>query len=68
MTAGDVAEVARVAPDTQVIAVHMEAINHCGVRRQELERHLQSAGLQRPVMLPQDGEALAFEGLLLERA
>jgi L-ascorbate metabolism protein UlaG (beta-lactamase superfamily) len=68
MTAGDVAEVARVAPDTQVIAVHMEAINHCGVRRQELERHLQSAGLQRPVMLPQDGESLAFEGLLLERA
>jgi L-ascorbate metabolism protein UlaG (beta-lactamase superfamily) len=60
MTAGDITEVARLAPCTQVIAVHMEAINHCGVSRPELARHLHSAELQKPVLIPQDGELVVL--------
>jgi L-ascorbate metabolism protein UlaG (beta-lactamase superfamily) len=60
MTAEEVAEVARLAPETQVIAVHMEAINHCGVRRPELERRLLSVELPKPVLIPRDGELLTL--------
>ncbi len=60
MTAEEVAEVARLAPESQVIAVHMEAINHCGVRRDELKRHLSTIELQKPVLVPRDGELLAI--------
>jgi L-ascorbate metabolism protein UlaG (beta-lactamase superfamily) len=60
MTAEDVAECARLAPETKLIAVHMEAINHCGVRRADLAARLASAGLQRRVLIPGDGEQLSF--------
>jgi len=68
MTAEEVAEVARLAPETQVIAVHMEAINHCGVQRAELNRHLQSLELQKQVAVPEDGQLLKFSRALVEQA
>lgn len=56
MTAEDVIEVARTAPFTEVIAVHMEAINHCGVTRDELRRKLCEHKLCERVRIPADGE------------
>ena len=53
MTAGDVVRVCRAAPQAQVIAVHMEAINHCLLTRAELAEQAHSAGA-RPV-IPEDG-------------
>lgn len=52
----DVADVCRHAPDASVIAVHMEAINHCLVTRQLLKARLQQEGLAERVSLPLDGE------------
>ena len=50
MTAGDVLAVARHAPDATVVAVHMEAINHCLEPR--------SAYRDLPVSVPADGAEL----------
>ena len=47
MTAEDVATVARHAPDAQVVAVHLEAINHCLEPRAALR--------DLPVSVPADG-------------
>jgi L-ascorbate metabolism protein UlaG (beta-lactamase superfamily) len=52
MTAGDVVRVCRAAPHAQVIAVHMEAINHCLLTRAELAK--QAAGVK--LVIPDDGE------------
>lgn len=56
MNAGDVAKVCRRAPETQVIAVHMEAINHCLLKRAHLEASLDRDGLKGRVLVPKDGE------------
>jgi hypothetical protein len=37
-----------------VVAVHMEAINHCLLTREELAQQAESAGVQ--VIIPDDGE------------
>jgi L-ascorbate metabolism protein UlaG (beta-lactamase superfamily) len=58
MTAEDVARVCRAAPDALVVAVHMEAINHCLLTRDELREKLQSEGLVGRVEIPADGETL----------
>lgn len=55
MTADDVAAVARAAPATRIVAVHMEAINHCIVRRADLAAALERAGLAARVAIPPDG-------------
>ena len=55
MDAGDVMAVARAAPQAELIAVHMEAINHCLLTRADLRAALAEAGLAERVTIPADG-------------
>jgi L-ascorbate metabolism protein UlaG (beta-lactamase superfamily) len=52
----DVIEVCRSAPQAQVIAVHMEAINHCLVTRADLAFQLEAARVIDQAAIPQDGD------------
>lgn len=53
MMPADVVHVCHAAPKAKLIAVHMEAINHCLVTRAELEDHARKAGVN--VQIPEDG-------------
>jgi L-ascorbate metabolism protein UlaG (beta-lactamase superfamily) len=55
MTVDDVVAVARHAPETHVVAVHLEAINHCLETRADLRRRLHDEGLGGRVTVPDDG-------------
>jgi L-ascorbate metabolism protein UlaG (beta-lactamase superfamily) len=54
----DVASVCRSAPRAKVVAVHMEAINHCVLTRDGLRAGLKSARVNSTVLIPGDGEVL----------
>ena len=56
MTAADVISVCRAAPHAKIIAVHMEAINHCLLTRQELRAQAQAAALTPQLLIPNDGD------------
>jgi L-ascorbate metabolism protein UlaG (beta-lactamase superfamily) len=58
MDADDVVETARAAPRATVVAVHMEALNHCPLRRAELRAAVDEAGVGARVVIPADGEML----------
>ena len=58
MEAGDVVAVAQAAPSAQVVAVHMEAINHCLETRAALRAAAEAAGVGDRVHVPADGERL----------
>jgi len=58
MDADDVVAVARAAEDAEVVAVHMEAINHCLLTRAELRARIAAEGLADRVHVPEDGTAL----------
>src|SRR3954454_19023874 len=58
MTADDVVPVARHARDATVVAVHMEAINHCLETRADLHQRLRTEGLDLRVVVPEDGAAV----------
>jgi len=58
MNGNDVIRVCREAPTTQIIAVHMETINHCRENRSELRKVLSSDGLLSRVLIPSDGEEI----------
>ncbi len=55
MTVDDVVAVARHAPETRVVAVHLEAINHCLQTRADLHQRLHDEGLTERVTVPEDG-------------
>jgi L-ascorbate metabolism protein UlaG (beta-lactamase superfamily) len=56
MNGDDVVHVCQAAPHTQVVAVHMEAINHCGLGRAELALQLLAAHVIQQAAIPQDGD------------
>ncbi len=56
MSPDDVIAVCRAAPATRIVAVHMEAINHCLVTRDDLAFQLEAARLRHRVSIPADGE------------
>lgn len=56
----DVYEVYKSAPDAKIITVHMEAVNHWGLSRQELRNFLNEKGIASNVLVPEDGESYEF--------
>jgi len=58
MDAEQTAAVCRLVPAGQVIATHMEALDHATVSRQELRSHAQQAGVDQRLHIPADGEVL----------
>jgi hypothetical protein len=56
MTADDVIQVCQAAPKAQVVAVHMEAINHCLLTRADLAFQLEAARVIGQVAIPGDGD------------
>jgi L-ascorbate metabolism protein UlaG (beta-lactamase superfamily) len=54
----DVVEVCRAAPRATVVAVHLEAVNHCLLTRDALRDGLRRADVRSTVRIPRDGEDL----------
>lgn len=60
MNEEDVCQVCQVAPQAQVIAVHMEVVNHCRLTRADLRTRIAVEGLEKQVLIPNDGEVISF--------
>lgn len=56
----DVLAVHRAAPDAQIIATHMEAVNHCTLSRADLRAFSQEQGFADRLLIPADGERLTL--------
>jgi L-ascorbate metabolism protein UlaG (beta-lactamase superfamily) len=60
MTAEDVIRVCRAAAGATVVAVHLGALNHCLLTREDLGLALERAGALARARIPADGESLTF--------
>jgi L-ascorbate metabolism protein UlaG (beta-lactamase superfamily) len=59
MNAGDVLKVCQSSdPSSKVIAVHMETVNHCVLKRDELKTILQANHQSEKCIIPADGEII----------
>lgn len=56
MDEDDVNKLTAYAPYTQIVAVHMDAINHCRVTREALQTSLTANNLIDKVVIPEDGD------------
>ena len=61
MAADDVLRVLRALPASRVVAVHMEAINHCLLKRAQLQEFIHQADSAYTLDIPQDGAAINIE-------
>ncbi len=60
MGAQDILEVHNTCPSTKIVAVHMEAWNHCRLSRKALTDFTIENNIEKHVYIPQDGEVLHF--------
>lgn len=60
MSKDDVLRAYRAAPGATIVAVHMDAINHMTLSREQLRDYVQQNGIQDRVRIPADGETLKF--------
>lgn len=61
MDAAQTVEVCRRAPDACVVAIHLEALDHCLVTRAALRQYATRHGVgETRLLIPADGETLAF--------
>lgn len=57
MTPKDVEKVHQQMPTTKIVAIHMDSINHCFIKRPDLQKAMETK--QIPVVIPADGEVVA---------
>ena len=56
----DIFEVHKAAPKTKIIAVHMEAVNHWTLSREELKNFSIEKEFSSNILVPEDGESYSF--------
>lgn len=56
----DIYEVHKAAPNTAIISVHMEAVDHGQLTREELKRFANEKGFSSKILVPADGESYTF--------
>lgn len=56
----DIYEVDKAAPNAKIISVHMEAVNHWGLSREELKTFIHDKKLSSHVLVPGDGQSYTF--------
>ena len=60
MGAEDVLKTHFVLPDAQIVAIHIEVINHCLLTRAALREYARDNQIAECVQVPEDGETLTF--------
>jgi L-ascorbate metabolism protein UlaG (beta-lactamase superfamily) len=61
MDVADVAATCAAAPGARIVAVHLEAVNHCLLTRTGLREGLDDLGTGRHLLIPADGESISLE-------
>lgn len=56
----DIYEVYKAAPNAKILSVHMEAVNHWTLSREELRTFVNEKGITSNVLVPNDGESYTF--------
>ncbi|AKS08526.1 MBL fold metallo-hydrolase [Pseudomonas trivialis] len=56
----DVLRASQAAKNAKIVAVHMDAINHMSLTREELRTYVKKQGIETRVEIPEDGASLAF--------
>ncbi|MGZ3854039.1 MAG: MBL fold metallo-hydrolase [Flavisolibacter sp.] len=60
MTPDDIIQVHNKLPETKIIAVHMDTVNHCFIKRTDLSNALSFKNLSSQVLVPKDGETIVL--------
>ena len=56
----DIHKVATTVPDSKIIVVHMEAVNHWNLSRKDLKQFAATNNFDSQIIIPDDGDKYKF--------
>ncbi|AKV04410.1 putative exported protein [Labilithrix luteola] len=64
LTVGELKEMTQLLPRSKVVAVHMDAINHCQLTKDGLRKYVASEHLKGSIVVPTEGDVMAYDALM----
>ncbi|HGK4823913.1 TPA: MBL fold metallo-hydrolase [Klebsiella pneumoniae] len=58
--AAAIAAIPKTLPEAKIMAIHLEAVNHCLVSREEMRQYALDNQIADVVSIPQDGETVVY--------
>ena len=58
MSCPDIERISGILPRAKIVAVHLEAFNHCLLTREKMREYLKEKNLSSQVLIPDDGEEI----------
>ena len=56
----DVEHMVKAMPNSQIVAVHLDSVNHATVTRKDLREFIKAKNIEKNVIVPEDGEIIKF--------
>ena len=60
MTPADITQVREHSPSSKIVAVHMDTVNHCLIKRKDLRQAARNHNFEKSLFIPEDGESIKF--------
>lgn len=57
-------EMTRLLPESKIIAVHMDAINHCSLTKDELGKYIENEKLEKNIVVPNEGDKMFYNQII----
>ena len=56
----DVEHMVKAMPNSQIVAVHLDSVNHATVTRKDLREFIKAKNIEKNIIVPEDGEIIKF--------
>lgn len=64
LTKSELKQIVEYFPLSRVIAVHMDAINHCSLTKVELDAYIEKEKLTKRILIPREGDILLYSQVI----
>lgn len=64
LTKAELKSVIKLLPNSKIIAVHMDAINHCSLSKTDLKEYIKNEKLENNIVIPNEGDIISYKDLI----
>lgn len=64
LTTIELKKITQFLPKSKIIAVHMDAINHCSLTKDELRSYIENEKLKKKILVPNEGDRLLYDQIV----
>jgi L-ascorbate metabolism protein UlaG (beta-lactamase superfamily) len=64
LTRSELKEITTFLPNSKLIAIHMDAINHCSLGKNDLREYIENENLKKHIVIPNEGDIISYKQIV----